>query len=324
MLNYITVLTQEINTSNVSRIYLESVQSSLLNNIYPNAVDSKTQSQINNLRNTIDEYRMISVKRDRLEYIYAQNKAQTMREAIPNPLGLLSTIQSGNMLEAAASVLYMAIDAKTSYDRASTQADLEYLQNGWELEDEETNALSASQLNLLNYTINMVRDNDFPGEYGLTEDAVIDFVKWANEDNLVRKINWLEDNEKMYCEFRTYWLELAQSYYNAADYSNCLSSIERYEEVATRIFREDHDFAETLPMAIVSAKKEMTDTEYVNYAEKYLVIILDNCGRENWALRYFVAQTYIDLFAITGPSNYLETAYQITYANPRNTIFWTK
>ena len=189
------------------------------------------------------------------------------------------------------------------------------MQDGWELEDAETNALSASQLNLLNYTINMVRDNDFPGEFGLTEEAVKDFVKWANEDNLVRKVNWLEDNEKTYREFRTYWLELAQSYYKSDDYRSCLRAIERYEEIATRIFREDHDFAETLPMAIVSAKKVMTKVQYIEYADKYLVVILDNCDKENWGLRYFVAQAYIDLYAITDRVDYLEKAYQIAYAN---------
>lgn len=315
MLNYIVVLTQQINDSKGSRIYLESVQSSLLNNIYPNAVDTKTQSQINNLWKTIDDYRMVSVKRERLEYIYEQNKAQALREAIPNPLGLLSTVQSGNILKTAASVLYMAVDAKTSYEHASTQADLKYLQDGWELEDAETSALSTSQLNLLNYTINMVRDNDFPGEFGLNADAVADFVKWANEDNLVRKIRWLEDNEKTYSEFRTYWLELAQSYYNAEEYRSCLSAIERYEEVATRIFRTDHDFLETLPMAIVSAKKTMAKTEYVEYANKYVNMIADESDKENWALRYFAAQSFIDLYAITDNRNYLEKAYQITYAN---------
>ena len=101
MLNYITVLTQAINESSGSRVYLESAQSSLLNNIYPNAVDTKTQSQINNLWRTIDGYRMISVKRNRLEYIYDQNRAQALRQAIPNPLGLLSAVQSGGVLKSA-------------------------------------------------------------------------------------------------------------------------------------------------------------------------------------------------------------------------------
>lgn len=315
MLNYITVLTQAINESSGSRVYLESAQSSLLNNIYPNAVDTKTQSQINNLWRTIDGYRMIAVKRDRLEYIYEQNTAQALRQAIPNPLGLLSAVQSGSLLKSAVSVLYMAVDAKTSYDAASTQVDLQHLQNGWELEDAEATELSNSQLNLLNYMLDMVRDNDFPGEYALTTDAVTDFVKWSNETNLTRKINWLETNEETYCEFRTYWLELARSYYLNNQYRNCLSAIEKYEEVATRIFRKDNDYAEIIPMAIVAAKSTMSKARYVDFAEKYVAILLKNCADDDWLLRYFAAQIYVDLYGITSERDYFSEAYDIAYDN---------
>ena len=299
MLNYITVLTQEINASKGSRIYLEAVRSSLLNNTDLNAVDKKTMAQINNLWNTIDEYRMVAVKRDRLDYIYEQNQAQALREAIPNPLGLLSTVQSGNILETAASVLYMAIDSKTSYEHASTQVDLEHLQAGWELDDAEEAALSASQLNLLNYMRDMVNDNDFPDECALKLDAVELFVEWSNKDNLVRKINWLEDNEKTYCEFRTYWLELAEIYFKAEDYSKCLDALEKFEKVATRIFNKDYDYAETIPMAIVSAQKTMSKSKYIEYAEKYVNLLISNCAEDSWTLRYFAAQVYVDLFAKT-------------------------
>ena len=315
MLNYITVLTQAINESSGSRVYLESVQNSLLNNIYPNAVDTKTQSQINNLWRTIDSYRMIAVKRDRLEYIYEQNKAQALRQAIPNPLGLMSAVQSGSLLKGAVSVLYMAVDAKTSYDAASTQADLQHLQNGWELEDAEATELSNSQLNLLNYMLDMVRNNDFPGEYALTADAVTDFVKWTNETNLTRKINWLETNEEIYCKFRTYWLELAKSYYLDNQYRNCLSAFEKYEEVATRIFRKDNDYAEIIPMVIVAAKGTMSKAKYVEFAEKYVAILLKNCADDDWLLRYFAAQIYVDLYGNTSKRAYLQQAYDIAYDN---------
>lgn len=315
MLNYITVLTQEINDSKENRIFLESVQSSLLNDIYPNAVDTKTQSQINNLWKTIDGYRMVSVKRERLNYIYEQNKAQALRQAVPNPLGLLSTVQSGNILEAAASVLYMAVDATTSYQSATTQVDLKYLQDGWELEKEELEELSASKLNLLNYMINMTRDNGFPGEWALNEEAIKDFVKWTNEDNLVRKISWFESNEETYKEFKTYWLEIAKCYYELNEYEKCLSAVEQYEEVSTRIFRKDYDYAEVLPMAILSAKEIKGKAEYITFAEKYSSVILSNCDEDNWALRYFVAQIYIDLYANTNDKGYFESAYQIAYEN---------
>ena len=36
----------------------------------------------------MEKYRMIDVKRERLQYIYEQNQAQAIRAAIPNPMGL--------------------------------------------------------------------------------------------------------------------------------------------------------------------------------------------------------------------------------------------
>lgn len=315
MLNYITVLTQKINESKESRIYLESVCSSLTDNIYPNAVDTKTQTQINSIIDTINEYRMISVKRERLEYIYEQNRAQALRQAVPNPLGLLSSVHSKNILENVASVLYMAVDSSASYKTAATQAELKYLEEGWELDDAEDAALRNSQKATFNYMINMVRDNDFPGEYALNNNSVDDFVKWTNEDNLVRKIAWLESNEETYKEFRTYWLELAKSYYESKDYKKCLEALSQYEEVATRIFRKDYDYAEILPMGIVAAKETMIKDEYVKFADKYARIILENCDNDEWILHYFVAQVYIELYSITKDDDYLDKAYSIAFDN---------
>lgn len=321
MLNYITVLTQGIHASSGSRVYLDSVKSSLQNNLALSAIDSETQKQINNLWKTIDGYSMVAVKRERIEFMYEQNKAQAMREAIPNPLGMLSAVQSGNALKAAASVLYMAIDAKASYDRASTEADLKYIQDGWELEDAEAKELSNSQLNLLNYMINMSRNNGFPDDWALKPDDVEAFVEWTSKDNpsdLTSKINWLEDHEATYREFRTYWLELAQDYYEAGKYEKCLEAIEGYEEVAMHIFDKDFDYARALSLAIVSAKNVMSKDEYIAYADKYVKVIKDNCDDKDWTLLYFVAQVYVDLYSCSKEDEhlrnaYLEKAYQIAF-----------
>ena len=321
MLNYITVLTEGIHASNGSRVYLDSVKSSLQNNLALSAIDSETQKQINNLWKTIDGYSMVAVKRERIEFMYEQNKAQAMREAIPDPLSMLSAVQSGNALKAAASVLYMAIDAKASYDRASTEADLKYIQDGWELEDSEAKELSNSQLNLLNYMINMSRNNGFPDDWVLKPDDVEVFVEWASKDepsDLASKIQWLKQNEVTYREFRTYWLELAQSYFEAGKYEECLAAIERYEEVAMHIFDKDFDYARVLSMAIVSAKNVMPQDEYIAYAEKYVKVIEDNCDDKDWALLYFVAQVYVDLYSCSEENEilrdtYLEEAYRIAF-----------
>ena len=87
MLNYLTVLTQEVNSSSNSKLYLEQANSTIYNNTYPNAVDNRTLGQLNTILDTIEKYRMTAVKRDRLEYIYEQNQAQAVRDALPNPLG---------------------------------------------------------------------------------------------------------------------------------------------------------------------------------------------------------------------------------------------
>ena len=66
MLNHLAVLTQEINASQNSRMYMEEAYSMLINNTFPNAVDSRTLSQLTGILDTLEKYRMIAVKRERL------------------------------------------------------------------------------------------------------------------------------------------------------------------------------------------------------------------------------------------------------------------
>ncbi len=315
MLNYMTVLTQEINASSGNQLFLESAYSSLVNDIYPNSVDSRTQAQISSLMDTIENYRMISVKRERLEYIYEQNRAQAMRQAIPNPVGLLSAVSSGSALKAAASVIYMSIDSASSYQTAATQADLQYIEDGWELDDAEAEELHQSTKTALAYMFEMVRANSLPGDYVLNQESVEDFVTWSEKSNLVSVISWLEENESTYKEFGPYWLELAEDYYQTEDYESCLSAISSYESVASRVFRKDIDYAEALPMAIISAKETMSEEEYVEIASNYCSVIKTNTKDSDWELRYFTAQIYMDLYAITQDISYLEEVYDIALNN---------
>ena len=47
-------------------------------------------------------------------------------------------------------------------------------------------------------------------------------------------------------------------------------------------------------------------------AEKYAETILSNIELEDWALRFFAAQTYYDLYGRTKNTNYLQKAYELT------------
>lgn len=315
MLNYIMTITQEINNSKESRLYLESAYSSLINNSDPGLIDTRTQERITNILDTLEQYRMIAEKRERLRYIYEQNRAQALRQAIPDPVGLLSAVSSGNILKSAASVIYMAVDAASSYQNAVTQTDLQYLQDGWQLEDEEAQELHNSRKSTFEYMVDMVRENSLPGEYALNENTVNDFVEWRDKTNLTSKIQWLESNESTYEKFGPFWLELAKSYYESEEYDKCLDAIKKYEGISVKIFRKDYDYAEALPMAIVSAKEIRDKNVYIQTAREYSEVILSNADGENWALRYFVAQIYLDLYKQTGSKEYLQKAYDIALNN---------
>lgn len=317
MLNYMSALTQEINASSGNQMFLEEAYSSLVNDIYPNAVDTETQAEITSLMDTIENYRMITVKRKRLEYIYEQNRAQALRQKIPNPVGVLSAVQAGSILKSAASVLYMAVDSVSSYKAATSQADLQYIQDGWELEDQELTELHNSTKNALSYMFDMVRDYNFDGDYALSEEAIKDFVKWKSkpDSQLISKIEWFKSHKDTYQNFGRYWLELVKDYYNSEDYENCIESIRQYESVSTRIFRKDTDKANVLPMVIIAAKETLSEAEYIELANSYCSEIYDNTKDDDWSLRYFVAQIYMDLNILTKDELYLEKAYEIALGN---------
>ena len=312
MLNYITVLTQEINDSKNSRVYMEEAYSSLINNTYPNAVDGRTLLKMTGLLDTMEGYRMIGVKRDRLKYIYDQSQAQAIRAAIPNPEGLISAVVSQDPVKIVASIAYMAVDSYTSYAAYTSKAEQQYLQDGWTLDDEEAEKLHLCRKGAFEYMVNMVNDYAIPGELALTEDTVSEFVEYKNSSNIASKIRFLESNKSTYQHYGGYWLALADGYYSNSDYEKCLQAVATYEDMNTRIFRRDYEYANVLPLAIAAASKTYDDKRYEEYASNRAQSIVDNTGHDEWALRYFVEQTLVDLYARTGERNYLRRAYEVT------------
>ena len=315
MLNYITVLTQDVNASKNSRLYMEQAYSSLINNTYPNAVDSRTLSQLTGLLDTMEKYRMAALQRERLEYIYEQNQAQAIRAAVPSPMGLFSTVRSYRPSKIAASIAYMAIDSITSYMTYTAAVDLQYLQDGWALDDEEASALHESRKGTFAYMINMVGEYELPGDLTLTESSVEEFVKWKNNENVVGRIQFLESNQATYQSYGGYWLLLAQSYYDNGDYEKCLDAARAYEDIDNRIFRKDYELAKVLPSVISAAEQIYSGKKYESVAADSVQTLLDNTDHDDWALRYYAAQVYIDLAAQTNDRAYLETAYDIVLDN---------
>jgi hypothetical protein len=316
MLNYLSALTMEINVSKQSRLFLEEAYSSLINNIHPNAVDEKTEMHLFSILDNLEKYRMVTVKRERSQYIFELSQAQAIKSAIPNPLGLLSVIQAGNPLRMIASVAYMAVDSAVSYSSSKAQAELEHLKGEWELDDEESAVLHETRKDHFIYMLNSVRDYGLPGDLVLNEKAVEDFVTWKNSSNLVRRIHFFENNEKTYQSFGPYWLARAEAYFNVNEYGKCLEAVDRYEKIQSRIFRKDHDFARILPLAILAAREVYDAETYRTEVERFGRILVDNIDNEDWKSSYFLAQTYVDLAGMSHGSDekttYLTLAYELT------------
>lgn len=324
MLNHMTVMTKQINMAKRDRVFLESAYAFFDNDIRPN-VDVETEAQVMNLMDTIHKFQMIDVKWDRLEYIYEQNRAQALRNALPNPVGLLSAVQSGSLLKSAVSVMYMTIDASMKYKSAVSDAELNYLKSGWDLEDAESEELHNSTKNALSYIFSMARKYGFSGDsehYILRNDTVGAFIDYVNKPDSQRaqKIEWFENHRDTYEAFGPYWLELAKDYYNDEQYDKCLMAVAKYEALASSVSLKDGNYANVLPMAIIAAKETMPEDEYCATAERYCEDIQKNIKDADWSLRYFVAQIFMDLCTATGNKGYLDKAYKAAKDNVVNLV----
>lgn len=315
MLNYLAFLSQEVNSSKNSRMFLEEAYASLINNTNPEKVNELTESHLSSLLDIIEKYRMVNVKRERLQYLYDQKKAQSIREAMPSPIALLSATNSRNLKQLAASVIYMAVDSVNSYKAYNEELDSQFLQDGWELDDEENANLHDSRKRAFTYMIEIVREEDLPEELTLNEKAMEDFVNCKNNSNNMQRLQFLESEEKTYSAFGSYWLLLSECYYQNGDYEKCLDAIAEYEKLEVEIFRKDYYLAQALPNVIVAASEVYSLEQYVPIVEKYLELLMENTENTEWYLRTFAAQIYMDLYAQTGNESHLEEAYDITLNN---------
>lgn len=314
-LNYLAMLSQEINSSKNSKMFLEEAYAALINNTNPANVNELTESYLVSLLDNIEKYRMIAVKRERLQYIYDQNKAKAIREAIPNPIGLLSAAGSFDIKGLVLSVAYMAVDSISSYSNYNDEIEQDYLKDGWELDDEEAETLHDSRKRAFTYMIDIVRQDNLPGELALNESAIEKFVQIKNNDNTHQQIQFLESERETYKSFGNYWLLLVECYYDNGQYDKCLESVDEYEKLRAGIFRKDYYLAKTLPIAIASAKEELSESDYVETALKYLQMIEDNTESDEWSLRYFAAEIYVELYSITQDEQYLKKAYDLALNN---------
>ena len=315
MMYYLAITAEEIRTSRDNRLILDDIYTSLLNDINPGAVDEITQDHLKNLRDIIKSYILISTKRERLQFIYNQEKAAAIRSAVPNPLAILSMANSFDWKRLAMTVVYTAVDSYTNYRSASENADMNYLMSGWELDDEEVATVQKNRDRAFDYMVDMVQAYHLDGMLTLNEKAIEKFAEICAIESVQERIRRLVSEENTYRLLGNYWLELADCYFETSRYEKCLECVAKYNELATGIYRKDFNYAKILPKAIVAAQNVYSGDEYISNVQAFAEALIKNTSTEDWSSRYFVAQVYLDLYSRTNNREYLEDAYQIAYDN---------
>lgn len=311
MLNHLIALVTEIIGSSGNRMYLEEVYLDLQNNTDPSMVDNRTLGFYNKLLYLLDNCRMTAVKRERLSYLYDQNRANNLRSAMPSPVSVLNVVESEKPLQAVASLLYLAVDSVSSYHSSTSALDTQYLQDNWNLEDREARNLHDCRTEMFNYLVQICDEYDIPGTVTLNEEYATEFVKWKKNSNIAQRIHWLEQRVDTYRFFGEYWLALAESYYLDSNYEKCLDAIAEYESLNIAIYRIDYRYAQVLPYVILSAKEVMAEDAYVEFASRYVALLQKHASQYDWASQYFVCQTYMELYTITKDVAFLQQAYDI-------------
>ena len=323
MLNYLAFVAEDIYTAKDNRLILEDIYTALMNEINPGAVDDTTQDQLRNLRSVIKRFLQIDTKRERLQHLYSQEKAAAMRNAVPDPLAVLTMANSLDWKRLAASVAFTVVDSYNNYKAASEAVDQEYLLSGWELDDEEKDTIQKNREYAFDYMVDIVQmygTTEFTakqlGMLTLNEKAVEEFAAICAIEEVYLKQQRLEAVEQIYKQFGNYWIELAECYYELAEkehdesyYVKCLDCVAKYNELATGIFRQDFIIVPILPKAIVAAQTVYEGEEYISNVAMFADALVDNTHEDEWALRYFAAQVYMDLYSKTDEPEHIKKAY---------------
>ena len=187
--------------------------------------------------------------------------------------------------------------------------------SGWELDDEEKDTVMKNRDRAFDYMVDMVQEYELDGLKTLNEKAIEKFAEISATANASERIKLLRAEEATYSLLGNYWLELADAYFETSQYDKCLDCVEEYNKLATGIYRKDFNYVQILPKAIVAAQETYSGDQYVESIDGFADAIVMNTSTDDWSVRYFAAQVYLDLYAKTSDNAYLERAYKIASEN---------
>ena len=260
--------------------------------------------------NQLSALQLVEVQRDRLNYLYEMNQENLIHSLMPNAVSVATVaFSTRNILSSIIAIAGTALSSISSYASQEDLIELEYIQQNWDLDDQEKMALDALASELYLYKCDIGSSLGIGREQALSSSDLKDFVDACNESSPATRYSRLSRLESRLNTLPDYWREMAKAAYELERYAECLSYLEKYEEYYVPIFFHDNDHASAMMIKAFCIMETYEGDDKVHVLNSIADEILENIQDSDWIRYIFCAELFDDLYVQFGDIEYLQKAY---------------
>lgn len=295
--------------SSNNRVVLSELE---LRDLVP-SINASNQNYYINFNENLSALKLVDIQRERLEFLHEENQKSALTSLVPNALSIATvaiTTGLSNPLGAIIGIVGTTVSSVTSYMDAKNQANLEFMQNQWELDDQEMDILLNLGTQLYDYKCQIATDLNIPTEFTLSTEDLESFVNFCNEPNADTRYIKLLSLDKRLEILPDYWMELALTTYELNDYETTLTYINKFEEIYYPVIYHDSDYAHLLMVKADCINHLPSESKYQDL-EEIGDLLLAHIGAEDWQSRFFIMSLYMEIYRATNDIVILRKAYAL-------------
>lgn len=254
--------------------------------------------------------RLVEVQRDRLNYLYERKQETLINSLMPNAISIATvTFSTRSLLSSVIAIAGTALSSINSYATQEDVIELEYIQQDWELDDQETLALDALATNLYLYKCDIGASLGIDRTQALSSDDLKSFVRACNESSPAVRYSRLSRLESRLGTLPDYWREMAKAAYELEQYEECLSFLEKYEAYYVPVFFHDNDHASAMMIKAYCILETEAPVDQLSKLVSIADEILKNTQDDDWVRYIFCAGLFEDMYMQSGDIDYAKKAY---------------
>ena len=272
-----------------------------------------TKNYYTSFNQSLASLELLDVQRERLDYLHEEKKKSNLTALVPNAVSVATvaiTTGLSNPLGAIIGIVGSAISSAASYIDAKNQENLEYIQNKWELDDQQKQVLVNLGTILYGYKCEIAESQGIPTELTLSTKDLEDFVDFCNEpDYSYRLIRLLSMDQRLEI-LPDYWMELALASYGLRDFEQTLEYIDKFEEIYYPVIYHDSDYAYLL-MVKSDCISQLYGNDKYDELENICEKLLNNIESNDWEKKFYVLSLYMEIYRNSSNHQIAEKAYEL-------------